>query len=445
MACALHYPGRMGRILRRAGVGVGILALAALASIGWFSLTRGTPLRTVIAVGDESGRVAVHDTLFGETLELFTGTHIEPGNTVQPLYNGVEIYPALWRDLRAARQTITVQNYFSLRSAIADTASAILRERARSGVRVLLVLDGFGSQELIDQPGYLDSLRVAGVRVAILRPLHWYNIDKVNNRSHVRATVIDGRVGYTGGYGFADYWQGNGRREGEWRESGVRVAGPAAAHVQSMFAAAWAEATGQLVTGALFFPPATFERAGGVRAGVFFAYPTTGSTPAERFMALTIAGSQRRLWVTNSYFVPDDDFRGLLTRAARRGVDVRVLTAGPKSDVKTTTYAARARYPELLRAGVRIYEYQPTMMHAKSMTADGLFAMIGSQNFDNRSLAFNNESSLVALDRRVAANVDSVFLADLAYSEEITLDKVRRKSLGDRVLEFGANLLSRVL
>ena len=435
----------MGKILKRVGAVVGVLALAALASIGWFSLTRGTPLRTVIAVGDESGRVAVSDSLFGETLELFTGTHIEPGNAVQPLYNGVEIYPALWRDLRGARQTITFQNYFSLRSAIADTVSMILRERARTGVRVLFLLDGFGSQDLIEQPGYLDSLGAAGVRVAVLRPLRWYNIDKVNNRSHVRATVIDGRIGYTGGYGFADYWQGDGRREDQWRESGARVTGPSAAHVQSMFAAAWAEATGQLITGALFFPPVTFDSTGTVRAGVFFAYPTTGSTPAERFMALTIAGAQRRLWVTNSYFVPDDDFRGLLTRAARRGVDVRVLTAGPETDVKTTTYAARARYPELLAAGVRIYEYQPTMMHAKSMTADGLFAMVGSQNFDNRSLAFNNESSLVALDSGIAANVDSVFLSDLAYSVEITTEMVRQKSIKDRVLEFGANLVSRML
>lgn len=435
----------MGKIFRRVGAGVGVLALVALASIGWFSLTRGTPLRAVIAVGDESGRVAVRDSLFGETLELFTGTHIEPGNAVEPLYNGVGIYPALWRDLRGARETITVQNYFSLRSAIADTVSTILRERARSGVRVLFLLDGFGSQELIEQPGYLDSLRAAGVRVAVLRPMHWYNIDKVNNRSHVRATVIDGRIGYTGGYGFADYWQGNGRREDQWRESGVRVTGPSAAHVQSMFAAAWAEATGQLITGALFFPSATFDRAGAVRAGVFFAYPTTGSTPAERFMALTIAGAQRRLWVTNSYFVPDDDFRGLLTRAARRGVDVRVLTAGPKTDVKTTTYAARARYPELLAAGVRIYEYQPTMMHAKTLVADGCWCSMGAMNFDNRSLAHNDEATLVAWDAALAGELEAMFRRDIALSEEIAADAWRRRGLGTRALEYGARAMARLL
>ena len=435
----------MSKAAKGVGIVVGVLVSIALAGMGWFSLTRGTPVRTVIAIGDEGGAPTVTDPLFAHTLELFSGVHIEDGNRVTPLYNGAGVYPALWRDLRGARQTITFQNYFSLPSAIADTASMILRERARAGVRVLFLLDGFGSQELARQDGYLDSLRAAGVRVAILRPVKWYNIHQINNRSHVRAVAIDGRVGYTGGWGLADYWQGDGRHEGQWRESGVRVEGPTVAHVQSMFAAAWAEATGSLITGDLFFPRQAFADKGGVRAGVFFAYPTTGSTPAERLMALTIASARRRLWITNSYFVPDDDFRRLLTAAARRGVDVRVLTAGPETDVKTTTYAARARYPELMAAGVRVYEYLPTMMHAKSMTVDGLFAMIGSQNFDNRSLAFNNESSVVALDAGVAANVDSVFLADLAYSEEITAAKVRAKSFTDRLLEQGANLLSRML
>ena len=435
----------MHRAAKGIGIGVGVLLFVALAGMGWFSLTRGTPVRAVIAVGDDTGAPRVGDPLFAETLELFSGVHIDDGNRVQPLYNGVEIYPALWRDLRAAKQTITFQNYFSLRGAIADTASMILRERARAGVRVLFLLDGFGSQELTEQPGYLDSLRAAGVRVAVLRPVKWYNIHQVNNRSHVRAVAVDGRVGYTGGWGLADYWQGDGRHRDQWRESGVRVEGPTVAHIQSMFAAAWAEATGTLITGDLFFPREAFAPSGGVRAGVFFAYPTTGSTPAERLMALTIASARRRLWITNSYFVPDDDFRALLTAAARRGVDVRVLTAGPETDVKTTTYAARARYPELMQAGVRIYEYLPTMMHAKSLTVDGLFAMVGSQNFDNRSLAFNNESSVVSLDAPITANVDSVFLADLRYSEEITMAKVRNKSFKDRLLEQGANMLSRLL
>jgi cardiolipin synthase len=212
-----------------------------------------------------------------------------------------------------------------------------------------------------------------------------------------------------------------------------------------MFASGWAEATGQLITGAVFFPPQSFADVGPVRAAILASVPTTGSTPAERFMALSITGARRTLYITNSYFVPDDDFRKLLVRAAKAGVDVRVLTAGDKSDVKTTVYAGRARYPELLVGGVRIYEYLPTMMHAKTFVEDGIWSTIGSLNFDNRSLVFNNESNIVALDERVGASLDSLFMDDLRYSKEIKLPEFERRSLGEKLLEWGADLLQRLL
>src|SRR3712207_4246366 len=262
-----------------------------------------------------------------------------------------------------------MQMYYALPSNVADTVKARLIDRARSGVRVLLLLDAFGTQTLTD--GWRDSLSAAGVQIARLRKLRWYSLHNAADRSHVRAVVIDGRIGYTGGFGLADYWLGDGRRDGQWRETNVRFEGPAVAQLQAAFAAAWAEARGELLTGDVFFPRETFRSpAGGTRAGLLFTAPTSGSTPAERFLALSIAGARRTLYIANSYFVPDDDFRRLLIDAARRGVDVRVLTAGEKTDVKTTWYAGRARYEELLRAGVRIYEYAPTMMHAKSMVVD---------------------------------------------------------------------------
>jgi cardiolipin synthase len=283
------------------------------------------------------------------------------------------------------------------------------------------------------------------VEVAFLRPLHWYTLQKAAERSHVRVVVVDGRVGYTGGFGLADYWLGNGHAENEWRESNARFQGSSVAQLQAMFASGWAEATGQLITGAVFFPPQSFADVGPVRAAILASVPTTGSTPAERFMALSITGARRTLYITNSYFVPDDDFRKLLVRAARAGVDVRVLTAGDKSDVKTTVYAGRARYPELLVGGVRIYEYLPTMMHAKTFVVDGIWSTIGSLNFDNRSLVFNNESNIVALDERVGASLDSLFMDDLRYSKEIKLPEFERRSLGEKLLEWGADLLQRLL
>ena len=431
----------MIRAIKRVFVGIGVLVILAFALIGLLTVTRGSPVRRVMAVGDEQ-LPGVRDSLFIRTIELFAGMHIEPGNTLEVLANGAT-YPRLWQDLQSAQQTITVQMYFSKPGAVADSMAMYLAERARAKVRVLLLLDAFGSQGLTGD--WVDNLRKAGVEIAWLRPLHWYTLHKAAQRSHVRVVVVDGRVGYTGGFGLADYWLGNGRAEDQWRESNARFEGPTVSQLQETFASGWAEATGELITGDVFFPPQSFAQVGTVKAAVFHSVPTIGSTPAERFLALSISGARRTLYISNSYFVPDDDFRNLLVRAAKRGVDVRVLTAGDKSDVKTTVYAGRARYPELLKGGVRVYEYQPTMMHAKTFVIDGVWSTVGSLNFDNRSLVFNNESNVVALDERVGANLDSLFMDDLRYSKEITLETFEGRSWTERLLEWGANMLQRVL
>jgi cardiolipin synthase len=431
----------MIRAIKRISVIIGVLVVLAFALIGLLTVTRGSPVRRVLAVGDDR-LPGVRDSLFIRTIELFAGIHIEPGNTVEVLANGAT-YPRLWQDIRSARQTLTVQMYFSKPGAVADSMAMYLAERARAKVRVLLLLDAFGSQGLSGD--WADNLKKAGVEVAWLRPLHWYTLHKAAQRSHVRVVVVDGRVGYTGGFGLADYWLGNGRAENQWRESNARFEGPTVAQLQETFASGWAEATGELITGDVFFPPQSFAEVGTVKAAVFHSVPTIGSTPAERFLALSITGARRTLYISNSYFVPDDDFRNLLVRAAKRGVDVRVLTAGDKSDVKTTLYAGRARYPELLKGGVRVYEYQPTMMHAKTFVVDGVWSTVGSLNFDNRSLVFNNESNVVAQDERVGANLDSLFMDDLRYSKEIKLDTFERRSWSEKLLEMSANMLQRVL
>jgi cardiolipin synthase A/B len=420
------------------------VVLVLLALVGVLTMTRGTPVRMVLALGDRDGPPPVTDSLFSRTMELYAGLHIEPGNRVEELLNGNGTYPRLWRDLADAKQTITVQMYYARPSTVADTLQKYLMERARAKVRVLFLLDAFGSQNLKEE--WRDSLRAAGVELATLRKLRWYTLHSAAERSHVRAVVVDGRIGYTGGFGLADYWLGDGRHDGQWRETNVRFEGPAVAQLQAAFAAAWAEANGELLTGDLFFPPTTFRSAPGpTQAGLLFTAPTSGSTPAERFLALSIAAARRTLYISNSYFVPDDDFRDLLIRAVKRGVDVRILTAGPKTDVKTTWYAGRARYEELLRNGVRVYEYVPTMMHAKSMIVDSLWATIGSMNFDNRSLAFNNESNLVTLDSALAAQMHRTFAEDLRYAKEIRLEEFKRRPWTAKMMEKGASLLSRLL
>src|SRR5918911_5727355 len=418
---------------KRLGLTIGALVVGAFALIGVLSVTRGTPVHRVVALNTrKAGPPPVTDSLFARTVELFTVTHLDDGNGVELVNNG-RVYERLWRDLAAARQTITVQMYYSQPGHVADTLAKYLAERAHAGVRVLLLLDAFGSQNLIG--AWTDRLRRAGVEVALLRQLHWYTIHNATDRSHVRVVVVDGRVGYTGGFGLADYWMGDGLHEDQWRESNVRFEGPAVMELQAAFASAWAEATGELITGDIFFPSHGFEPLpGGVDAGLLFTAPTTGSTPAERFLALSIAAAHKTLYITNSYFVPDDDFRRLLKRAVRRGVDVRILTVSSKTDVKTTWYAGRHWYEELLEAGVRIFEYRPTMIHSKTIVVDGLWSSIGSMNFDNRSLAFNNESNLVVLDAAFGAEMDSTFFNDLRHAKEITLAEFKTRSPWERVL-----------
>lgn len=435
LGVAMSRIARIGRVIV-------IVAVIALALIGLLTITRGTPVGAVVTLS-RKGPPAVNDSLFERTYELFTGTHIYGGNIVEQALNGDGTYPRLWSDLRAATQSITVQMYYSLPGAVADTMAAILKERARGHVRVLFLIDAFGSQHL--SRSYLRSMRDAGVEVAKLRSLRWYSVHDASDRSHVRVVVVDGRIGYTGGFGLADYWLGDGHSENQWRESNVRFRGPVVMQLQAAFAAAWAEATGELLTGPLFFPKTGFQPVGTTHAGLMFTAPTTGSTPAERFLALTISGARSTLFITNSYFVPDDDFRRLLEEAVQRGVDVRVLTVSSKTDVKTTWYAGRHKYEELLHAGVRIFEYQPTMLHSKTIVADGVWSTIGSMNFDNRSMAFNNESNLVVLDRTFGGQMDSVFLDDLRYAKEIKVDEFKRRSVWSKLLETGASLLSRLL
>ena len=426
-------------------LGLAVVVVLMLAWVGLLSMTRGTPLRVVHAIGDRSGPPEVSDPLFANTMELFAYAHIEGGNRVQLLNNGNESYPPLWRDIRLAQRTLTVQLYYCQPGAVADSLARYLAERARAKVRVLLLLDAFGASPLKKDKPWVKSLTDAGVEVRWLRPVRWYSVHKANNRSHVRAIVIDGRVGYTGGFGLADYWLGDGRHDEQWRDSNVRFEGPAVMQLQAAFAAAWVEATGEMLIGDLYFPRASFLPVGPSRAGLLFTGPTTGSTTAERFMAVSIASARKTYYAANSYFVPDDDFRRLLVKAAKSGVDVRILTAGPKTDVKTTTYAGRARYPELLQGGVRIYEYQPTMMHSKTFVVDGLWSTVGSLNFDNRSLAFNNESNLVMIDAALGAQMDSIFLADLRYAREITMADVNARNWIQRGLEWGATILARML
>jgi cardiolipin synthase A/B len=432
-----------------AGLLFGVLAL-----IGVLDVVRGTPVARVCvptapsaehASREDARPPAVDEPLFRDTIELLTRTTLRPGHAIDVFTNGDQTYPPLWADLGSAERSITVQMYYCKAGRMAERLREVLEERAGAGVAVYFLYDAFGSSL---PKSYFASLRSAGVRVRPFRPLELLSLHKLQHRAHIRVVVVDGRVGYTGGFGIDDKWFGSGRHKDQWRDTNVRFTGPAVRQLQATFAACWAEATGDLLTGPLLFPPddgAAVAATDGALAGLLHGSPSIGSTEAERFFALSIASARRTLYITNSYFVPDGAFRRLIAAAARRGVDTRVLTAGPETDVRSTLYAGRARYEELLRAGVRVYEYQPTMMHAKSIVVDGRWASVGSMNADNRSMSFNEESNLFALDADFGAQMERLFLEDLAHAKEIRLEEFRRRPWASRLVEQGAHLVWRVL
>ena len=425
-----------------AGLALALLVLVFFAFAGFGTLTRGTPIAKVRSL-DDSRPPAVSTTEFRQLVQLACGTSLNSGNAVEILANGDETYPKLWADLRAARSTITLQLYYCRPGRMADELKVILMERARAGVKVMLLRDAFGAQELTKP--YIRDLKAAGVEVCDFRPTHWYELHKAQNRSHIRIAVIDGCIAYTGGFGIDDQWWGNGRTKESWRDTNVRFRGPAVAQHQAIFVAGWAEAAQDLLVGGTLFPAETFEPAGDATAASVHCAPTVGSTASERLSALTITGAREKLYIANAYFVPDDDFRRMLIEAARSGVDVRILTTGPRTDTKFTLYASHARYEQLLEGGVRIFEYQPSMMHAKATVVDGLWSVVGTMNFDNRSFALNDESVVTAYDEGVARDLETLFLEDLEYSKEIILDEWRRRPLHHRVYERAATLMSRLL
>jgi cardiolipin synthase len=302
-------------------------ALTALvlvaAIIGFLFITRGTAVRHVRGVGGDAEPVSPSEPEFSATVMMLTSASLLPGNRVELALDGDGMFERLWADLQSAQRAITIQMYYMLPGKVADRLRDILRERAKAGVRVFFLYDAFGAAGM--PRAYWAALRDAGVRVVSFRPLRFRNLWVVQNRSHVRGIVIDGRIGWTGGFGIDDKWLGDGHTNLAWRETNVRFEGPAVAQLQAAFAAAWAESTGVLVSGRINMSRCE----GGVHAaGLLFTAPTLGSTSAERFLALSIAGARRSLYVTNAYFAPDRGFTQLLADVARRGVDVRVLVGG---------------------------------------------------------------------------------------------------------------------
>ena len=427
-------------VLGRAVRWTAATVILCLALIGFLHLTRGTAVRHVRGVAADGVPISVSEPQFPLVVTMMTGAWLASGNRVEVMLNGDGTYERLWEDLRSAQQSITLQLYYGAPGRMAATLQQILLERASAGIRVLVLYDAFGTVDIPEE--HREALRAGGVMVEPFRPIRLSTLHLAQNRSHVRGIVIDSRIGWTGGFGIDDKWLGDGRSNGSWRETNVRFVGPAVRQLQAAFAAAWVEATGVLFTGRATLAP---QEDGVTAAGLLYTSPTLGSTAAERFFALSIAGARKTLYITNAYFAPDRSFIELLAAAARRGVDVRILTAGSRTDVNIVRLAGRAWYASLLSAGVRVYEWQPSTLHAKTFVVDGEWLTIGSMNFDNRSMALNDEATLMVWDRTAGHQMDQVFLEDLRHAQEITAEAFSRRPWFQRVAERGANFFTRLL
>ena len=355
------------------------------------------------------------------------------GGTARLLNNGDEVFPALLADIRAAKHSVNWLAYIWEPGRCSDMVFGALVERARAGVQVRVLLDAVGGLRCPDEGK--QELRQAGGAVAKFRPLRFGMLTRFYRRNHRRAIVIDGAVGYTGGMAVGDKWLGNARGPEEWRDTMVRTTGCLTRDLQSHFAEDWAAVTGEILAGQAFYPRRDGENDPGVRHTAVASSPGGEQHPMRYFFLLSFLAARRTLYVASPYFVPDQHTRETVAGLSRKGVDVRILLPSDHTDAKPIRRASHSYYDELLSAGVRIFEYQPTMMHSKLAVVDGCWSVVGSANMDIRSKELNEENALGILDPGLATAIETAFLADLEHAREIRLDEWRRRGLGARVLE----------
>ncbi|MET0209861.1 MAG: phospholipase D-like domain-containing protein, partial [Burkholderiaceae bacterium] len=316
-----------------------------------------------------------------------------------------------------------------------------LAERARQGVKVHVLLDWLGSAKIDED--FLKEMERAGVQIRKFHKPDWYAIARMNNRTHRKLLVVDGRIGFTGGVGIAPEWTGNAQDAQHWRDSHFKAEGPVVAQMQAVFMDNWIKASGEVLHGERYFPAlAAVAPAGGGRAQVFSSSPSGGSESMHLMYLLSIAAASKSIDLSSAYFVPDKLTVDALVEATRRGVRVRIITPGPIIDSQTVRGASRASWGPLLEAGAEISEYQPTMFHCKVFTVDGLLVSVGSTNFDNRSFRLNDEANLNIYDAAFAAAQTSQFEIDLKQSKRITLEAWRDRPLSEKAMEHLASLLS---
>ena len=374
---------------------------------------------------------------FERALGSLLGPGIVGGNAVTELINGDQIFPPMLAAIKSAQKSVTFETYIYWSGDIGKQFADALSERARAGVPVHVLLDWVGSAKM--EESYLAEMKEAGVQIEKFHKPHWYNLARLNNRTHRKLLVVDGQVGFTGGVGIAPAWTGNAQDPEHWRDSHYLVRGPAVAQMQATFLDNWLKVTGKVLHGEAYFP--AIAPAGGQKAQMFSSSPSSGSESMQLMYHLAITAAERSIDLSVAYFVPDDLTRKLLMDALARGVRVRLVTPGEHTDTETVKAASRATWGELLQAGAEIYEYGPTMYHCKVMIVDQLLVSVGSTNFDNRSFRLNDEANLNVYDAAFAQRQTQVFEDDIRRSRRVTYESWLERPWSEKLHEKMTGLL----
>ena len=382
---------------------------------------------------------SIEDPQFMHVMGVLLGPPVLAGNRYEVLLNGEQIFPSMLAAIRGARQTIDFETYIYWSEAIGKEFADALAERARAGVKVNVLLDWVGSAKM--EESNIAELKAAGVEVLKYHPPHWSHLGRLNNRTHRKLLVVDGRIGFTGGVGIAAQWTGNAQDPEHWRDTHFRVEGPVVAQMQSVFMDNWIKSTGRVLHGPEYFPQLAPVAGAEGYAQMFSSSPSGGSESMELMYLMSITAAKRTIRLSSAYFVPNDLAVQAMTDALKRGVKVQVITPGKHTDAETVRSASKATWGRLLAAGAEIHEYQPTMYHCKVMIVDELLVSTGSTNFDNRSFRLNDEANLNIYDARFAKEQVAVFDADLARSRRITLAEWESRPLTERLAERAASLI----
>jgi cardiolipin synthase A/B len=378
------------------------------------------------------GEVDVREASFLRAAESLTGAPVSFGNDAELLINGDQIFPAYLGAIGDAEETVNLLTYAYWRGDIATEVADTLCEKASAGVECNVIVDAVGAAKMDRK--LVHKMREAGVNVCFFRPPKPYAVRRLQYRTHRKLLIVDGTTGFTGGVGIAEEWTGNAEDPEHWRDTHVRVSGPVVRGLQGAFAENWLECTGDVLAGDRYLPHIDELEDGGPMQ-VMRSSATVGDSNAEALIYLAVAAAKRSIELTSAYFVPRPAFTEALVEAAERGVHMRILVPGSHIDKQLVRTAGRAAYDELIEAGIEIYEYCPTMLHAKTLTVDEIWSSVGSVNFDNRSFQLHDEVTLCVQSERFAGQLHEVFDRDLEDSERIQPEKWVERPITQRARE----------